>query len=862
MTTCPSCGRENSDDRDFCVCGEYLRWEPTQHIKALEPAAAGRVAAPAGRPTSDTEPTEPMAPADPNMTLPPSAAVRPGGSHGAGVDRVAGEPPPNAATLLLRRPEDEETAAGPIDVAVKPGERTTVIALIRNESGVVDNYDLKVTGLPDGWWSATPPTAYLVPFGTGGKYEQEIQIHVHPPRSPDAQARPWAVEVVAFSRAFQRQVASSLATVRIGTYHDVAAKVAPDRASGRLKARLVLTVRNRANAPVEVLVGGEDTDGECEFRFAAPSVTIEPGRGIEAPFTVIPPKQIWIGRSKDRQLGIMAAPAGADPPPPPLRAVYRQRSWLPWWLAVVAPLVAIAVAAVILLLPKQTAVPNVVGAKSQAAAAQVLTKAGLKLVTPVPTLVSSAAPGSVIKQVPAAGKKVKRGTPVLITLAVAPAKIAVPNVVGLPTATAAAELKAAGLQLGTISPPGDNANIASQIPGAGMMAAKGSPVAVFLPPPPPGSKSATTGTGTAGSAKSPAAAKKPVPIPIIAGNPMLAAQTLSKAGFVPTSGEQYSTSKAGTLVGTNPPAGTPVAPGGKVQLLVSGGWPDVSYDNGTNIFIAGVPGKPAKKLPASGQPQDEASWSPDGASLVYVQGPASAGQLFSVFPGQSGKPPVALTAPGSDDRDPAFAPTTAKKLLAYVDDSGGGSKLCFGIVGPNQINPACTSHPGWTLGRQVAWSPDGTKILAFGTKNGSNGTVFGLIEFVSNVAFSTQASLWGQGTVVTDISQPGHGVIAGAFSPNGKQVALAANIGTSGFYVFIAPAGDFKLAPPAKALAVSACQVAWRPDSQELAVMQADTACAAPLGNIVGVNPSSPTTLTPIATQAANPAWQPLSLGG
>jgi hypothetical protein len=61
---------------------------------------------------------------------------------------------------------------------------------------------------------------------------------------------------------------------------------------------------------------------------------------------------------------------------------------------------------------------------------------------------------------------------------------------------------------------------------------------------------------------------------------------------------------------------------------------------------------------------------------------------------------------------------------------------------------------------------------------------------------------------------------------------------------------------------VSACQVAWRPDGQELAVMQADTACASPLGNIVGVNPSSPTTLTPIATQAANPAWQPLPLGG
>ena len=45
-------------------------------------------------------------------------------------------------------------------------------------------------------------------------------------------------------------------------YQDVAAKLAPDRASGRLKARYKLTVRNRANAPTEVVLSAEDTDGE------------------------------------------------------------------------------------------------------------------------------------------------------------------------------------------------------------------------------------------------------------------------------------------------------------------------------------------------------------------------------------------------------------------------------------------------------------------------------------------------------------------------------------------------------------------------------------------------------------------------
>ena len=89
------------------------------------------------------------------------------------------------------------------------------------------------------------------------------------------------------------------------------------------------------------------------------------------------------------------------------------------------------------------------------------------------------------------------------------------------------------------------------------------------------------------------------------------------------------------------------------------------------------------------------------------------------------------------------------------------------------------------------------------------------------------------------------------------------NIGTAGFSVFVAPPNDFKLAAPAKALGVTGCQVAWRSDSQELAVMQSDSVCTnSMLGSIVGVNPSAPGTLVPIATQAENPAWQPLALGG
>ena len=70
---------------------------------------------------------------------------------------------------------------------VDPAAATRVLALVRNQSGIVDNYELSVRGLPEGWWSIFPNTVYLVPFGTSGTYEQEVEIHLHPPR--DARGR-------------------------------------------------------------------------------------------------------------------------------------------------------------------------------------------------------------------------------------------------------------------------------------------------------------------------------------------------------------------------------------------------------------------------------------------------------------------------------------------------------------------------------------------------------------------------------------------------------------------------------------------------------------------------------------------------
>jgi beta-lactam-binding protein with PASTA domain len=897
MRICPSCGRENADERDFCECGEYLRWEATQFVEAVKPAAQGSSqAAPTADPQSapDAPSSAPVnGPVDPNLTIAPGAvpaAYPPAARSGGSAAPPPGAPPreeapPGAAVLLLRLPDDDAANPGPVKANVTPGQRAIILGQIRNESSIVDNYDLSVSGLPEGWWTVTPATAYLVPYGTGGAYEQEVQVHLHPPKSPEAHAKDWPFEVVASSRAYGTQVAGAAATVGVEPYQDVAAKLTPDRASGRLKARFKMTVSNRANAPATVELAGEDQDGECTFRFAEPAVTLPPGGVIEAPFTCFPPSQIWLGRPRDRPIKVSATPAGVEEPQmPPAQGVYRQKPWLPWWLAIVAPIAIALIALFLLTRPKQTTVPNLAKVESVFAAQKLVTAAGLKLSPQVGQVSKPGVqPGSVVDQDPKAGAHVKHGSLVTIQIALGSTSAKVPKVIGLNPVQADQALRASGFVLGTVSPqpPDPNGKIGSQIPGVGDTVAKGTPVAVFLPPTAAalakaGKKGAAAGAGAGaaagagagaaaaagggGSGAAAGGAGGAIAIPAVKGNVLQAASQLSQLGLVPSTVKQLNPATAGTLFGTNPAAGTKVKTGAPVSLLVSAGFPSIAYDDGKSIHvISGATSNPTITVPPGAAPQTEPSWSVDGQNLIYTQG----GQLFELAVNQKGAQPRAVSAPGTNFHDPSFAPTRKDNVIAFIDRKGGTGRLCFGTLGPFTLNPDCTSAPGFDLGSQIAWSPDGTAILVFGAKT-SDRHVFGLLEFLSNVAFSTHASDWGAGKMVTNDLHQAQGVIAGRWSPDGKQLALAANFGTGDFHLFLTTSNDFMLqSKAAKATPIRACQLSWRSDGKEIAVMQADSPCAAPTGDIGGINPSNPGGLPkPIATNATDPSWQPVSTGG
>jgi beta-lactam-binding protein with PASTA domain/Tol biopolymer transport system component len=836
VRTCPSCGRQNPDDLDFCECGEYLRWDPTSML----PAAAAPAA------SSAAPPDDPPAPAPAAAA---TGAAPPPQEPPAPTEPPVAEPmAPDAVALTLRRPEgDFADGGGTVTIAVEPGGRMSIQALVRNQSSIVDNYDIAVVGLPDGWWSVSPPTVYLVPMGARGTYEQEVEIRVHPPRTADAQARTWPFDVVVTSRAHAAQAAAAPANVEVVPYHDLRTDLQPDRRRGRRKARFTFAAENRANAHIDVAFTAADADGECRFHFAQPAVTIAPGERVEVPLVVRPPRNLWIGRPIDRQFEATAQPHGADAPLPPRMGTYRQRPWLPAWLAVVVPLLVVAAAIALLLAPKKVTVPDLTKASSRFAVEQKLVKAGLNPLPNVVTVTGTGKPGAIIAQTPAAGKKARRGSKVTIQVVVGSTSIVVPSVVGLKVQQAAAKLDAVGLKLGEMlpPPPDPKATVGSQIPAAGKTAQQGAAVMVFVVHGAKGGAAAGAGAGAA-------AGGKPTPVPNLAGKPLAAAAAaLAAAKLLPVEVQQYSAAKPGTLVRTVPASGAKLPPGSKVQLIVSAGFPLMLFD-GTNglMSVNGSGGQPTP-LAGTSPGDEEATWSADGTHIAYI----SNGDVVLAVPGKPGS--VIVHRAGTQFRDPTFAP--AGRVLAVVRRKGNDGDLCVAQVGAT-TSLKCVADPSTDLGRSVSWSADGREILVAGHPAGRP-TTFGLVLYRSSVPFSPRASDWGKGVAVTDAGRPGVGALAGAFSPDGKQLAVASNAGGSGFQLYVTTPDDFKLAK-AKTFAVAACGLAWRPDGAEVAVVANPGCQQGSAGQISRFDPSHPNRVIPLVAQGAHPAWQPLRTGG
>jgi beta-lactam-binding protein with PASTA domain len=990
MRICQSCGRENPPDQDFCQCGEYLRWDPTGVVQAVTPEVLQQHAAESATPAQEppaaapdgaqVTPAAPVTPASPGNghSEPPAAAAPPPPPAPAAPAPPAPPPAPKtaiqqavvqeaaSATIVLRLPDGDKAIEQTLSVSVEPGQRARALALVRNQSGIVDNYELKVEGLPDEWWSIFPDTVYLVPFGTGGTYEQEVEVHLHPPRSPQAESRIWDLKVVAHSKANNAPAASAPLALGIEPYTETNTKIRPERVKGRRQALFDVAVHNTANAPVLVALEGSDPDGEMDFAFDRPPQQIGPGHSVNVGMRVRPPRQHWVGRPLEHRLQVTTLTGeeaeerlAAEPLPPevltqpapprrrgllrrrkvpaaaggyaprvykpqvhppgmsigpggihlvggsfkaprvqapkvpkkqikpgdlklpsrggapamplmPNQAMFRQKAWIGWWVLPLLLLLAIAAIIIYLLLPRNVTVPKVVGAKTSFDAEKTLTAAGLTLSPDVKQQVSTEQPpGTVLAQTPPAGETAKKGSAVALLVAVGSGTAQVPSIVKLNSAQADQALRAKGLTLGSGSPqPVDPAaKIASQIPAAGQVVKQGTPVNFFFAKPAAPDKAAVKGKDKAAqqqAKKSAAQAAKGGAVPAIAAGTAAAAVAgqVSKNGIVPVTINAFDAAKKGTVFKTDPAAGTKLKAGQKLTLYVSAGFPQLVFDDGHNVInVDGATGKRINQ-PAHG-PQDEIdpTWSPDATQVMYSAG----GQLFLKDMTKKNATATPVTSQSDFITNPSWAPTGNANVIAMIGWNKDHSRtaLCLSTLTKSGLSPVCKQVPDLNVGHSIHWSNDGKTLLAFG-QTPTTGVKQGIVEWKTKKPFSPNINDWSAGKLVTPSDTPGHAVIDAALSPDGKTLALASNINSDFFRLYLTSPGDFKLAN-AKPTPVRACKVAWRSDSKEIVVIDSGHGCNSdPLqatGALFGVflpNFDSKA----LNASGDNPAFQPLTLGG
>jgi beta-lactam-binding protein with PASTA domain len=627
-------------------------------------------------------------------------------------------------------------------------------------------------------------------------------------------------------------------------------QVQPSIAAGRRRVRFSAVVTNTGASAVQTQLSVGGGDGAVVASIVPAVLVLDPGQTRTVDVTLRPRRPRVAGAEVSRTLTIRARGDHTASPPAARDVVFVQQRLVPAWTLALGTLLVAAAVVAATQLPDRTTVPGVVGAPDVATAERTLKAAGLQLDPQVRSSTSTdARPGTVLDQIPDAGRHASRGDRVTLLVAIGAGRAVTPALSGQTPARATALLQAAGLTAGPLlpTPAPARAVVASQLPAAGTRVPAGTAVTLIV-------RAATAADAGAVADNAPSG-RATVPAFDDGESVNAYLRGLASAGLVPRVVRTTSPQPLGTVLGVTPRPGLELAAGDRVRVNVAAGVPDLTFDTGKVVRIFDLTdGRSAREASPPQGSAVEPSWSPDGRRLMYRVGRRLL--LVSARLADSGR----VLYDGTTRYAAAtFAPAPAGDVIALVRRSGGDGDLCFARIGQSKLHPRCAADPKWDLGRQISWRAGGRELLVFGVRRGKPGT-FGMLRYRSSVPFSTNPRDW-RATVATDTSVSGRGVIGAAYSPSGTRVALVTNVGLPRFQLRLTTPGELRR-PSAPSLPVRACEVAWRPDGGELAVVQSDGTCSRPLGQIVRLKPGAPRSTTSVSSGGRHPSYQPLTYAG
>jgi beta-lactam-binding protein with PASTA domain len=828
---CTECEKATDSSLDFCLhCGAYLAWTETVNEK-LEP-----------RP--DDQP-----------------AVE---------ERVLSQ-----VELEVVASDGAGAGGRPLAVQVTPGASIALKVRLRNVGPVVDGYAIRVRHLPASWVTLPESTIDLMSVGHHGLFEGEATVLISVPRRHDAAAGEHSFTVLAEAIAKPGWSATTDGTLTVERFDTVVVTVAPPIVQRHRRAVFGCQVNNGGNARIAPLVHAIDEQNRCvclvEGQTTYGLAGIPPGR----PYTHrIEVSTGWrlIGAPRDHAIKVSVEIDGLEHPPPPQVVTFRQLPIIPLWvpsLLLALATLAIALVALLTLLPEQRVVPALEGRRSAFAAQRILTEAGFKK-PPIVTIRIAAqpAPGSVIGQDPRKGRKVPEDTVVTVVVAGAPTTTIVPDLRRHTVDGAEGMLARAHLELGEVQPAGSLAReIKRQVPRAGSVRPRGTKVSVV--------------------AKGPGLVEVPR-VKCLKVGP--AEDKLQAKGF-----------KVGTLPnyvgnddivrGQNPRAGARRKPGTKITLRFKPGYkcptasggnggtaapsrsrkrsttsepengfatpgaptpvpPGLTYDDGRQVLMDGTPLVPGA----------EPAWIRGGRDLAWRINDHD----IAIRRIGAQSVPVAVL-PSDPARSPrvglASVPRGTSATLAYLENRAGAAVLCFAKLDPPAIS--CS-----TLGPFVPWdlavSPDGRHLAVVAAPAGERRP--GVLQLESEVAGSAAAGDWKiRGGLVNPERAARRGAVFDVtYSGDESAFALTTDLtpggGRSAPRVVLAPARGLAGLTGASWTNLRACELAFEPHGARLAVVRPSSdGCPSPdqMGTLAVVTLDSSARAVRIASAARDVTWRP-----
>ncbi|MGW2304656.1 COG1470 family protein [Streptomyces sp. NPDC001809] len=235
-------------------------------------------------------------------------------------------------------------------VSVTPGDIATTTLTVRNDSDIVEAYDLKVVGDGADWTTVEPERLSLYP-GTS----ETVTLRLAPPRSPEIRAGELPLGVRILPNEQPESVKVLETVVRVGAFHELRTDLSPRRRRGWLRGRYLLAVRNQGNTPVQVGFTPGQAGEELGFTFTPAEPALEPGESTELRLRVRTTRPVWFGDPvvwpftvDSRETGEPAQTEDGTEKPhagPTLDAEFVQIPIFPkWLLLLLAALIALLIA--------------------------------------------------------------------------------------------------------------------------------------------------------------------------------------------------------------------------------------------------------------------------------------------------------------------------------------------------------------------------------------------------------------------------------------------------------------------------------------------------------------------------------------